>query len=255
MEFPTFRLDGKIALVTGAGQGIGRAIALALANAGATVVIVDRVEETAMAVARELEGIGKPGLAMMIDVTDPVAIGVTVSHVRRTYGRLDILVNNAGVRVHKRVLEHTRQDWEDVFRVNCTAVFLFCQVAAEAMRDAGGGVIINVSSQMAEVTSPYRVAYCASKAAVVQMTRVMAVDWAPYAIRVNAIGPGPTTTPFTAQAVAAGDMPVTDRKVPLGRMARAEEIAAAVVYLASEAASYVTGAFLVVDGGQSVHWP
>lgn len=255
MPLPTFRLDGKIALVTGAGQGIGRAISLALADAGATVVVVDRVDETAAAVARELELMGRPGLAVVMDVTDPAAIGATVDRVKRTYGRLDILVNNAGVRVHKRVLEHTQQDWEDVFNVNCTAVFMFCQAAAELMRDAGGGAIVNVSSQMAEVTSPYRVAYCASKAAVVQMTRVMAVDWASYAIRVNAVGPGPTTTPFTVQAAADGDMPVTDRKVPLGRMGRAEEIAASVVYLASEAASYVTGAFLIVDGGQSVHWP
>jgi len=122
------------------------------------------------------------------------------------------------------------------------------------MRDHGGGSIINISSQMAQVTHPARVAYCASKSAVVQMTKVMAVDWAEYGIRVNTVGPGPTKTPFTTAALSSGAMPVTAGQVPLGRMAESDEMIGAVVYLASDAASYVTGAMLMVDGGQSVHW-
>lgn len=240
--------------MTGAGQGIGRSVALGLAHAGATVVVVDRSEATAHGVTQELAGLGVPGLAIVMDVGDSSAIHKAMDAVLAKYGRLDILVNNAGIRVHKRVLDHTERDWEDVFRINCTAVFLFSQAAARAMRDKGGGVIINIASQMAEVTSPFRVAYCASKAAVVQMTRVMAVDWAPYKIRVNAIGPGPIATPFTDDAITSGHMPVLERQVPLGRMGRAEEIAGSVVYLASDAASFVTGAFLIVDGGQSVCW-
>ena len=254
MAFPTFRLDGQVAIVTGAAQGIGRSIALGLAHAGATVALADRPQANLDAVARELEAMGKPGLPIAMDVGDAAAVERTVNAVTRQYGRLDVLVNNAGVRVHKPVLEHSLEDWEDTFRVNCTGVLLCCQAAARFMRDHGGGSIVNISSQMAQVTHPSRVAYCASKAAVVQMTRVMAVDWARYKIRVNTVAPGPTKTPFTNAAVAAGAMPVALDQVPLGRMAEADEMIGAVLYLASDGASYVTGASLVVDGGQSVHW-
>jgi NAD(P)-dependent dehydrogenase (short-subunit alcohol dehydrogenase family) len=254
MPLPTFRLDGQVALVTGAGQGIGRAIALGLAHAGATVVATDLRAESLATVARELAALGRPGSAPALDVRDPQAIERTVQATLARHGRFDILVNNAGVRVHKPALEHTLADWELVFAVNCTGPFLCSQAAARVMRERGGGVIITVSSQLAEVVAPMRVAYCASKAAVSQMTRVLAVEWAPYGIRVNAICPGPTRTPFTEAAVASGAMPVTGDKVPLGRMAEPEEMVGAVVYLASDAGSYVTGACLVVDGGHSLNW-
>jgi 2-deoxy-D-gluconate 3-dehydrogenase len=189
-----------------------------------------------------------------MDVGDPAAIQRAVEDVTKRFGRLDILVNNAGVRVHKRVLDHTLDDWEYTLRINTTAPLLFCQAVARFMRLHGGGSIINVASQLVEVTHPARAAYCASKAALMQLTRVMSVDWAEYNIRVNAIGPGPTRTPFTSNALSGGVMAITAEMVPLRRIAEPDEMIGAVVYLASDAASFVTGALLMVDGGQSVHW-
>jgi NAD(P)-dependent dehydrogenase (short-subunit alcohol dehydrogenase family) len=254
MAFPTFRIDGKVAVVTGAAQGIGRSIAKGLANAGASVACADRDERALLDVARELETMGRPGLPVPVDVADPDAIARMVATVADRYGRIDILVNNAAVRVHKRVLDHTLEDWERTLRVNCTGPLVASQAVAARMREQGGGAIINIASQMAQVTHPRRVAYCASKAALVQMTRVMAVDWADYGIRVNAVAPGPTKTPFTSAAAEKGAMPVLPEQVPLGRMAEPDEMIGAVVYLASDASSFVTGTVLTVDGGQSVHW-
>jgi NAD(P)-dependent dehydrogenase (short-subunit alcohol dehydrogenase family) len=254
LDLPSFSLEDRVALVTGAGQGIGRAIALGLASAGAAVAILDANEAALRAVAEEIEATGQLALPLAADIREASAIERAMATLLARCGRVDVLVNNAGIRVHKPVLEHTLEDWEDVLRVNCTAPFLLCQAAARAMQTTGGGSIVNISSQMATVTSRDRVAYCASKAALNQMTRVMAVDWARFNIRVNAIGPGPIETPFTVSATASRRMPVDAAMVPMGRLGRPQEVVGAVLYLASDAASFVTGAFLVVDGGQSVLW-
>jgi 2-deoxy-D-gluconate 3-dehydrogenase len=254
MSFPSFRVDGKMAIVTGAAQGIGRSIALGLANAGAELALVDIDAASLRELAIEIENMGRRALTFTLDLSDTAAIAPMVAEAARHFGAIDILVNNAGVRVHKRVFDHSVEDWERTLRINCTAPLVACQAAAGFMRSQGAGSIVNITSQMAEVTSPHRVAYCASKAALTQMTRVMAVDWAEYGIRVNAVAPGPTTTPFTSAATASGAMPVTIDKVPLRRIAEADEMVGAVLYFASSASSFATGSVLTVDGGQSVHW-
>ncbi|MBI4505655.1 MAG: SDR family oxidoreductase [Chloroflexi bacterium] len=254
MGYPSFRLDGQVALVTGAAQGIGRAIALGLADAGATVAAADLRADTLPEVEQALRALGRPGLALALDVRDPAAVQRAVDRVVAAHGRLDVLVNNAGVRVHKPALEHSLEDWELVFAVNSTGPFLCSQAAARVMRERGSGAIITIASQLATVVTSQRVAYCASKAAVVQMARVLALEWAAYGIRVNCVSPGPTRTPFTEAAMAAGAMPVVAASVPLGRMAEPDEMVGAVVYLASDAARYVTGACIVVDGGHSLSW-
>ena len=254
MVYPTFRLDDRIALVTGAGRGIGRAVAKGFANAGATVIATDADPEHLPEVESLLRELGRPGLALPMDMRDQAAMQQLMDRVLGNYGRLDILVNNAGARAPKPALELTLEDWEYVFDVNVTAVFLLSQAAARIMKERGGGSIINVSSTNAVVVQPTRAAYCASKAAVLQMTRVMALEWAPYKIRVNAIGPGSILTPYTMAVIAAGKMRAAFENGPMGRAAYPDELIGTFVYLASNAASFVTGSFLVADGGGSLSW-
>jgi NAD(P)-dependent dehydrogenase (short-subunit alcohol dehydrogenase family) len=243
----SMRLDGKLAVVTGAGRGIGRACALALAQAGADVVAVSRSGDQLLAVVREVEQLGRRGEAVVCDVTDTARMRAALG----SLDRVDVLVGSAGANIPEPFLEVSEEHLERLLALNVKATFLVGQAAARRMAGAGhGGSIVTISSQMGHVGAADRTAYCATKHAVEGMTKAMAVELAPHGIRVNSVAPTfvetPMTAPFLADPAFRADV---ERRIPLGRIGRVEDVTGAVVYLASPAAALVTGTSLVVDGG------
>jgi NAD(P)-dependent dehydrogenase (short-subunit alcohol dehydrogenase family) len=241
-----FRLDGKIALTTGAGRGIGRAIALALANAGAEVILNSRTPVELDAVAGEISGRGGRARVLPFDVTDTAAVRAAIAGL----SRLDILVNNAGMNRPQPFFEVDEATLDRLIALNIKASFIVAQAAARLMV-SGGGVVINMSSQMGHVGSERdRTVYVMTKHAVEGLTKAMAVELAPRGVRVVSIAPTFITTPLTEPFFANPEFRqwVVDR-IPLGRIGTVEEVANAVVFLASPAASLVTGSSLLVDGG------
>jgi NAD(P)-dependent dehydrogenase (short-subunit alcohol dehydrogenase family) len=242
-----FRVDDKIALVTGAGRGIGRTIALALANAGAEVILNSRTPAELEAVASEISGHGGRARVLPFDVTDSAAARSAIGGVTR----LDILVNNAGVNQPQPFLEVDEATLDRMIALNVKAAFVVAQTAAQIMVEAGSGVVINMSSQMGHVGSERdRTAYVMTKHALEGLTKAMAAELAPKGVRVVSIAPTFITTPLTEPFFANAEFKkwVVDR-MPLGRIGTVEEVAHAVVFLASPAASLVTGSSLLVDGG------
>ena len=246
----SFRLDGKVAVVTGGNRGLGRAFAHALGEAGATVAIVARDEAANSAVVAELTAAGVRARAFRADVGDRGAVEAVAERIEADLGRVDVLVNNAGVCIHRPALEVTQDEWHEVMRVNVDGVWHGCQVFGEQMVAAGGGVIVNVGSMSGQIVNrpQWQPAYNASKAAVHHLTRSLAAEWAPHGVRVNAVAPGYVRTEMTPI-----DEPRFRRHwvddTPQLRAAAPEEIAPAVLYLASPASSFVTGSVLVIDGG------
>src|SRR5215831_14861533 len=246
-EESAFRLDGKTALVTGAGRGIGRAIALALAAAGAELVLVSRTKSQLDEVAREIASVGGKAQAVPFDVTDTPAMRIAFASI----SRLDILVNNAGLNRPQPFLEVDEATLDQLLTLNVRAAFLVAQTAARLMVANGSGVIVNMSSQMGHVGSELnRTVYVMTKHAIEGLTKAMAVELAPKGVRVVSIAPTfvqtPLTKPFFDDAKTRNW--ILDR-IPLGRGGTVEEVAQVVVFLASPAASLVTGSSLLVDGG------
>jgi len=246
-----FSLAGKVAVVTGSSRGIGRAIAEGMAGAGAAVTVNGRNPETTQAVAGAIAAAGGKSLAVPADVGKVADIERLIKSTVATFGRLDILVNSAGISPHYKPAETmTEAEWDEVIAVNLKGVFLCCQAAGRVMIPQKSGRIINISSIGGQVALPRLIAYCAAKGGIDQLTRVLAVEWAPHHILVNAISPGYIDTDLTKglrQNPARRDELL--RQVPLGRLGKPDEIAGAAIYLASDAASYVTGQTLDVDGG------
>jgi NAD(P)-dependent dehydrogenase (short-subunit alcohol dehydrogenase family) len=248
-----FKLDGRVAVVTGAGSGLGVVFSEAFAEAGASVVCaglhLDAVERTATSIGE----MGGSALAIEVDVTDETAVERMVRTTVDHFGRLDILVNNAGIAVVGPPEDLSTSDWQRVIDVDLTGVFLGARSAARQMIAAGhGGHIINIASILGAVASEPAPApaYSAAKGGVINLTRDLAVQWAPKGILVNAIGPGYFPTDMTAEAFSNREfIQEIERRTPLGRVGKLEELKGIIVFLASDASSYVTGQTIFVDGG------
>ena len=248
-----FRLDGKVALITGSTRGLGWAMAQAMVGVGAHVIVNGRTEEAVWAKAAELSlGTGRSS-GIAFDVADLSAAVAAVETVVERHGAIDILVNNAGIQHRSPLADFEQYQWERVMSVNLDAPFALARAAAVHMMAAGGGRIINTGSVMGQIARPTIPAYVASKSAIAGLTRALAVELAPYGITVNAIGPGYVATEMNTPLVndPAFNQMVVDR-TPAARWGRPQEIAAAAVFLASDEASYVNGQVLIVDGGMSV---
>lgn len=240
-------LSNKVAVVTGAGQGIGRSIALALAQAGAKVVVSDLNLSSAQAVAAEIQGIAGQSSALACDVSQAADLDNLFTHSLKTFGSLDILVNNAGIFPFQAFSDIKSEDWDKVLTVNLKGLFFASQTAAKNMK--AGGRIINISSIASQVAFAGLSHYCASKGGVDSLTRVLAVELAAQKITVNVVAPGATNTPGANQGIDQAAQQQMLAAIPLGRMGQPEEIASAVVFLASDLAAYITGQVLTVDGG------
>ncbi len=249
--YPSFALDGQVALVTGAARGLGRAISLALADAGADVALGLRRSGTADDMLREIEGMGRRAIAVPMDVTNLAEISAAVDAVVAEFGRLDILVNNAGLGPSNPAEDVTEIDFDLTLDVNLKGLFFASQTAGRVMIRQGSGRIVNLSSQAGFVALPTEAIYCASKAAVAHLTKCLAVEWGKYGITVNAVAPTFIRTDGTAAALgdAVFEADVRERIAGLHRIGEPMDVAGGVVFLASPAASLITGTTLVIDGG------
>ena len=248
-----FDLRERTALVVGGGGGIGGAIAHALADFGARIAVSDINAEAAAGIAESCaRPTTDPPLSRQLDITDPEAVGRTVAEIEVEMGRIDILINSAGINIRRPVIDYTPAEWRKIIDINLSGVFFVSQAVARGMLDRGYGRIVTLGSVSSLLGHPNHAPYAATKGGIAIMTKAMATEWAAQGVTVNAIGPAYTVTGLITELV---DDPATNdaliRTIPMGRLGRPEDIVGAAVYLASDAASFVTGHTLYVDGGRT----
>jgi NAD(P)-dependent dehydrogenase (short-subunit alcohol dehydrogenase family) len=249
-----FSLNDRVALVTGAGRGIGKALALGLAESGAAVVCLSRTLAEVEGTAAEIRALGRQALAVAADVTVREQVEAAVAAAVREFGRIDILVNNAGMNIRKPALEVAEEDWDRIVDTNLKGPFLVAQAVGRVMAEHGYGRIINISSVGGGVALRTGVAYGSSKAGLIHMTRILALEWAKYGVTVNAVGPWYFKTSLT-EKLLNDEQYVAEilARTPIKRIGEVEDLVGPVVFLASGASSYVTGQVLYVDGGMTIY--
>ena len=247
------RLAGRTALVTGAGKGLGRAIALGFAGEGANVVLMARTRADLDAVAREVEALGRQALVAVADATDSRQVEAAVEQAVSHFGRVDVLAHAAGGSLRKPSVDVTDDEWDAVISANLSSTFKVCRAVGRRMLAQGGGSIINLSSTAGMRGRAGNAPYSAAKAAVINLSRALAMEWAPQGVRVNVLAPGRFLTPLTEAEMSVPEKYAAFvRQVPLGRIGRPEEIQDIAVWLASDASAYVTGSTITLDGGQTL---
>ena len=244
--FSQMSLEGRVAVVTGSGRGLGKATAIALAEAGADLVVMARTVAEIEETAREIERLGRKALAFRADLTDPEEVNEVIGQTIQLLGKVHILVNDAGAGIERDLQEMTLEEWRNVIDTNLTSLFLCCKAVGSHMIPERQGKIINLASNEGARGKAGRVAYGTSQGGVIQFTRALAVEWAPYNIQVNAIGPGPFQTDIPDETFDHSRR----EKTPLGRIGQVKELGPLVVYLASSASDFVTGETIYIDGGE-----
>ncbi|MGF3103390.1 SDR family NAD(P)-dependent oxidoreductase [Rossellomorea sp. DUT-2] len=253
MYLPSFSLNDKLATVTGAGRGIGRALSIGLAEAGADVVLLSRTRNDLEDTASEIEKLGRRAYIIPTDVTSREEIRKAISYIEDQNRSIDILINNAGMNIRSTALEVTDQEWQTIMDTNLKSAFMMSQEAGKHMMEKNQGKIINIASVAGHVALRTGVVYASTKAAMIQMTKVLAMEWGKYNINVNSIGPWYFKTPLTAELLQNEEY-VNDilAVTPLKRIGELEELVGPAVFLSSDASNYVTGQTIFVDGGMTI---
>jgi NAD(P)-dependent dehydrogenase (short-subunit alcohol dehydrogenase family) len=253
MYLPSFSLNDKLAVVTGAGRGIGRALSIGIAEAGADVVLLSRTRSDLEDTASEIEKLGRRAYIIPTDVTSRDEIRKAIDYIEGQKRSIDILINNAGMNIRSTALEVTDQEWQTIMDTNLKSAFMMSQEAGKHMKEKNQGKIINIASVAGHVALRTGVVYASTKAAMIQMTKVLAMEWGKYNINVNSIGPWYFKTPLTAELLQNQEY-VNDllAVTPLKRIGELEELVGPTVFLSSDASNYVTGQTIFVDGGMTI---
>lgn len=254
MFLPSFQLEGKTAIVTGAGRGIGRALAIGLAEAGADVAVLARTASDVGEVSEQIVSLGRKAYPILTDVTSREAVTEAAEAVMKQAGKIDILINNAGMNIRTPALSVTDEEWDQIVQTNLKSAFMMSQTVAEYMKAAGSGRIINIASVAGHMALRTGVVYGSTKAALIQMTKILALEWGKYGINVNAIGPWYFKTPLTEKLLS--DPAFVEEvlaRTPLKRIGELEDLVGPAVFLASDAANYITGQTVFVDGGMTIY--